>query len=197
MGDAYIALTPPRLILSGLLFYSSFSRFTAGAYTPTYYAFQSVRHSGDDVPIASCDALLSVLLLYNPTRVWAAALATAFFTVPITEGLKTRGPEGVVVDGLLFYLGAIVLGIEILRRQRKIWMVEEYIGEWWPGAESCCVWQNQFSVSCDFLWLGRWLESTRRTWMVESLVSNLQNGVPRHHGQQWEKISGVPYEVSP
>jgi hypothetical protein len=114
-----LPLIPPRLLLCTLLFYSSFSRFTSGAYSPAYYAYQSARHSGDDVPIASCDALLSTLLLFRFTRIWAAVLATAFFTVPIFERLKTRGPEGVVGDVLYFCLGAIVLGVEFSGRMRR------------------------------------------------------------------------------
>jgi hypothetical protein len=109
----------PRLLLSTLLFYSSFSRLTAGAYTPTYYAYQCARHSGHDVPIGSCDMLLGTLLLSKYTRFWAAVLATTFFTAPIVEGLKTRGLEGVVGDGLYFCLGAIVLGIEFSSRLRR------------------------------------------------------------------------------
>lgn len=108
----------PRLVLSILLFYSSFSRLTAGAYTPTYYAYQCARHTGHDVPIGSCDMLLSTLFFSKYTRLWAAVLATTFFTVPIVEGLKTRGLEGVVGDGLYFCLGAIVLVIELLGRTR-------------------------------------------------------------------------------
>jgi hypothetical protein len=46
-------------------------------------------------------------------------LATAFFTVPIFERLKTRGPEGVVGDVLYFCLGAIVLGVEFSGRMRR------------------------------------------------------------------------------
>ena len=111
----HLSLTPLPHLLSLLLFYSSFSRFTSGAYTPTYYAYQSARHSGDDIPIASCDALLSTLLLFKSIRLWAAGLATAFFAVPVVEGLKTRGLEGVVGDGLYFCLGVVVLGIEVAR----------------------------------------------------------------------------------
>jgi hypothetical protein len=108
----------PRLLLSVLLFYSSFSRLTAGAYTPAYYTYQCARHSGHDVPIGSCDMLLGTLFLFKYTRLWAAVLATTFFTAPIIEGLKTRGLAGVVGDGLYFCLGAIVLGIELFGRTK-------------------------------------------------------------------------------
>jgi hypothetical protein len=104
----------PRLLLSSLLFYSSFSRYTSGAYTPSYYAYQSARHSGDDFPIASGDALLSTLLLFQRTRLWTAVLAIGFFALPILQGLKERGLEGTVGDVVLFCLGAVVLGIETL-----------------------------------------------------------------------------------
>jgi len=107
-------LSLPHLLLSTLLFYSSFSRFTLGVYTPTYYAYQSARHSGDNTPIASGDALLSTLLLFKATRVWAAGLLTVFLAVPVVEGWKSRG---VAADGLLFCLGVGVLGVEILRRR--------------------------------------------------------------------------------
>jgi hypothetical protein len=63
--------------------------------------------------------LLGTLLLSKYTRFWAAVLATTFFTAPIVEGLKTRGLEGVVGDGLYFCLGAIVLGIEFSSRLRR------------------------------------------------------------------------------
>lgn len=108
--------TLPRLLLTTTLLYSSFSRFTTGTYTPTYHAYQTARHAGDDVPIACGDALVAVLLSVRVTRVWAAGLATVLLVVPIVQGLNERGLQGIIGDVALCGLGALVLVIEISRR---------------------------------------------------------------------------------
>ncbi|KAH7307908.1 hypothetical protein BKA65DRAFT_543742 [Rhexocercosporidium sp. MPI-PUGE-AT-0058] len=106
----------PRLLLTAILLYSSFSRFTTGTYTLTYYAYQTAHHVGDDVIIACGNALLATLITVRTTRVWAAGLATALLVVSIAQELQERGVQGVVWDTLLCGLGAVVLGIEMFKR---------------------------------------------------------------------------------
>lgn len=108
----------PHTFLTILLFYSSLSRLTHGTSTPSYYAFQCIRHMGHDLPIGSCDAIFATLLCFKKTRFWTAVILTVFLVVPVVEGLKMRGVRGTMEDMALLLLGLGVFGVEFRQRRR-------------------------------------------------------------------------------
>src|SRR5262245_22447216 len=68
--------TIPRTLLQAILYFGAFSRFTHGAYTPSFYAYQLDRAPDNSATriIPVFDTVFGTLLFYPRARMWTAIL---------------------------------------------------------------------------------------------------------------------------
>lgn len=107
--------TLPIYLLSSVVLLGSFSRFTHGAYTPQWYAFQEY-HAPDDgstqakiTPVI--DFLVGIALLFGTRtiRVLAAGISLLFFLMGL--GMQVQAGKDYNGDiALVVVAGAAVLG---------------------------------------------------------------------------------------
>jgi hypothetical protein len=102
-----MSLTIPRAALfslTSIVFIGGFSRFTHGAYTPSYYAYQLDRAPNNEhtwlIPVF--DMFLGTLLLFAKTRPWSALLCALGQGVGIW--MRIQEGKGVIMDCGLFSL---------------------------------------------------------------------------------------------
>ncbi|KIY02340.1 uncharacterized protein Z520_02478 [Fonsecaea multimorphosa CBS 102226] len=100
--------TAPVYVLASVVLLGAFSRFTHGAYTPTWYAFQEYHLPDDNSTVARLtpviDMLVGLTLLFGRTRtpkLLAASLSLFFFTaglaMQVQKGKQYTGDVALVV----------------------------------------------------------------------------------------------------
>ena len=119
-GDTVRAInTISTLVLAGVGYYSGFSRFTHGQYTPGFYAFQLDRAPDNEsmrvVPFM--DVTLATLVLIPQVRMAASAVSTAFFGISVA--LRFQADKSPVPDLGLLALGLITLWSSMASRRDR------------------------------------------------------------------------------
>jgi hypothetical protein len=101
----------PILTAAALFFYSGFSRFTHGAYTPGYDAFQIAHAPDDGGPLAlitpCIDVVLGSALLWRRTRRGAAVFATVFCGIGLVQQMVQGKDFGGDLALAVLNLGAV------------------------------------------------------------------------------------------
>ncbi|OAP56298.1 hypothetical protein AYL99_09477 [Fonsecaea erecta] len=102
--------TVPVYVLASVALLGSFSRFTHGTYTPTWYAFQEYHMPDDGSSVAkvtpAIDALVGLTLLFgrHAFKLLAASVSLFFFVIGLTmqvqAGKEYQGDVALVVIGL-------------------------------------------------------------------------------------------------
>ncbi|KAL2841689.1 hypothetical protein BJY01DRAFT_249449 [Aspergillus pseudoustus] len=107
----------PIYTLSFILLLGAFSRFTHGAYTPGFYAFQEYHVPQDDSSISSrvipfCDALVGLTLPFAGGRWRLFSIGSAFFTftfgmgIQVANGKDFGGDLALVLLALAAFIGS-------------------------------------------------------------------------------------------
>ena len=109
-GDTVRALnTVTTIVLAGVGYYSGFSRFTHGQYTPSWYAYQLDRAPDDESTriVPFIDATLATLLLLPQTRLVGTAVSAVFFVISV--GMRLQAKKSPITDAGFVVLCLIAL----------------------------------------------------------------------------------------
>lgn len=100
--------TISRVALISILYLGSFSRFTHGRYTPTYYKYQIDRAPDGEMMayLPFLDSTLGTLLLFSLTRPLSAFIVVAFQGIGVLMRLHEKKPVTLDAATLLIAITA-------------------------------------------------------------------------------------------